>query len=144
MNSYLPRNHEDEAIKAFVIREKRERFLYLLENPSRRRKFIIELGHFRWWDRRYVTAVPWNPDPSLSLWERRMDGVKKIVKLLQSKGAAQTCWVISQDSECDSREMALEEALEETIDGDSAAILSCIPGKLAYFKNEAESLLLWR
>ncbi len=142
--SQLPFPHEQATIKAFVIRARQERCLYLLGDPKRRRKFLAELGHFRWLDRKYVTVAPWNPDPNLSLWERHLDGINKIHKLLQSKGAGNTCWAISQNGEIDARELQLDEALENAIDSDSGTILSCIPGRLAYFKDEEESLLLSR
>jgi len=59
--------HEAATIKAFVVRGRQERFLYLLADPKRRKKFLDELGHFRWFDPRFAAAVPWKVDlPSAS------------------------------------------------------------------------------
>jgi hypothetical protein len=54
------------------------------------------------------------------------------------------CWVISEDAEIDGRESDLESALENVSGTGMGTILSCIPGKLAYFEGEDERLLLAR
>lgn len=55
-----------------------------------------------------------------------------------------TCWVISEDPEMDERELDLREALEHVSGRQIGTILSCVPGKLAYFESEDERLLLVR
>lgn len=56
--------------------------------------------------------------------------------LLRSKGAGRTVWVISEDSAMDGKEMDLDEAMRKTWGAQKGGILSCIPGKLAYFEDE--------
>ena len=136
--------HEQETIRAFVLRNKQERFLGFIANPKNRKKFLQELGHFRWFDQRFVTPVLRKVDPSLALWDRHVQGNKNIARLLKSKGAGQMCWVISEDAEIDGRESDLESALENVHGRGIGTILSCIPGKLAYFEGEDERLLLAR
>lgn len=134
--------HEEATIKAFVLRNKQERFLSFIKNPKNRKKFTAELANFNDFDQRFITSVPWKVDPSLSLWGKHLQGIENVSRLLHSKGAGEICWVISGNSKIDGQEMDLEAALENVVGSDWGTILSCIPGKLAYFKGEYESLLL--
>ena len=137
-------DHEAAVIRAFVQRDKQERFLGFLANPKNRKKLTESLSHFHWFDPRFATPIPWKVDPKLKLWDRHVQGVENIHRLLKSKGAGLTCWVLSEDSEIDGRELDLSAALEHVRGREIGTILSCIPGKLAYFESEDESLLLAR
>jgi hypothetical protein len=136
--------HEAATIKAFVVRTKQERFLSFLSDPKKREKFTRELSHFRWFDQRFVTAVPWKADPKSRLWERHAQGIANISQLLRSRGARETCWVISEDPKLDGQELDLDVALADAIRSGTGTILSCISGRLAFFEGEDESLLLAR
>ena len=142
-NESLALEHEQALVKAFILRPKQERFISLLANPKTRKKFTNELGHFRWFNPAFATAVPHKVDPKLSLWGRHLQGIDNIAQLLRSKGAGRNCWVISLKANIDRQEMALEQALEE-MGSSMGTILSCTPGKLAYFDGEEETLLLYR
>jgi hypothetical protein len=76
--------------------------------------------------------------------EGHLHGIKNIYRLLQSKGAGKTCWVMSEDKDLDGREVDLESVLEKVVDRQMGTILSCIPGKLALFVGEDEMLVLSR
>ena len=52
--------------------------------------------------------------------------------------------VISEASEINERELDLKLALEHVNGRQIGTILSCVPGKLAYFENEDEMLLVAR
>jgi hypothetical protein len=134
--------YEEATIRAFVLRDKQERFLSFVRNVKKRKKFTEKLADFSWFDQRFVTSVPWRVDPSLSLWERHTQGLANISRMLKSKGAGRTCWVISASAEIDGRELDLESALEKVVGSGIGAILSCVPGKLAYFEGENQALLL--
>lgn len=136
--------HEEATIKAFVLREKQERFLTFIASAKNRRKFARELPDFPWFDKKRSTSVPWKVDPSLPLWGRHLQGIEHVSRLLHSKGAGKTCWVISDNPKIDGQEINIEVALESVVGSDWGTILSCIPGKLAYFNGEHESLLLTR
>lgn len=136
--------HEQSLIRAFVQPDKQERFLGFLANPKNRRKFTGALAHFRWFDQRFATPRPHKVDPKLKLWERHTQGIEDILTLLKSKGAGLTCWVISEDEEIDGREVDLKVALQHVNGREIGAILSCAPGKLAYFEGEDDRLLLAR
>ena len=86
--------HEQATIKAFVSRYKQERFLTFLSKPKTRKKLTQELANFRWFDPRFATAIPWKVDPTLGLWQRRVQGIENVYRLLKSKGAGKTCWVM--------------------------------------------------
>ena len=45
-------------------------------------------------------------------------------------------WIISEDSSIDASELPLEEAMNHVWGLQRGAILSCIPGKLAFFRGE--------
>lgn len=137
-------NHEENTIRAFVLRDKQERFLGFLASPTNRKKFTASLAHFRWFDPRFATPIPWKVDPKLKLWERHVQGIENIQRLLQARGAGQTCWVISEDSAIDGKELDLSAALEHVSGSQVGAILSCVPGRLALFESEDETLLLAR
>jgi len=136
--------HEEAIVKAFVVRERRERLLSFATSSKNRKKFTNELAHFRWFDMRYATPVNWSVDPSLKLWDRHSQGLDNLVRLLKSKGAGATCWVVSENTHVDGKEMTLEAALKSTIGSGMGTILSLVPGKLAYFEGEDEALLLVR
>jgi hypothetical protein len=144
MDATLQTEHEQATVKAFVVRGRQERFSSFLLNPKNRKKFTQELAHFRWFDGRFATAVSWKVDPSLKLWDRYLQGKENVSRLLKSKGAGQTCWVISEDSKIDGQELRLESALETVLGSGMGTILSCLPGKLAYFEGEDEALILVR
>jgi hypothetical protein len=77
-------------------------------------------------DRRYVLVVgAKDANPSA------------VCRLLRHYDAPATCHVISaDDSELDEQELDLEEALAKVFDFSQATIISCIPGKLAYFEGD--------
>ena len=137
--------HEEEAIKSFVVHAKQERLLSFVSNPKNRRKFTHELANRGVIDKRFATSVPWKVDPTLELWARRFQGIATIAQMLRSKGAGPTCWVISENPSLDGREMELQPILEEVVGKRQCDYLvMCLPGKLAYFNDEHESLLLER
>jgi hypothetical protein len=139
-------DHESAAIRAFVQRDKQERFLGFLANPKNRKKFTESLAHFRWFDQRFAASLQWkvDQDPKLTPWGKHVSGIENIYRLLKSKGAGRTCWAMSEDSEIDGMELDLREALEHVSGRQIGTILSCVPGKLAYFESEDETLLLAR
>lgn len=137
-------DQETSTIRAFVQKDKQERLLGFLAKPKNRRKFTGSLAHFSWFDRRFATPIAWKVDPKLTLSERHLQGIENIYRLLKSKGAGLTCWVISEDADIDGRELDLKATLKDVVGCGMGTILSCIPGKLAYFEGEDEALLLVR
>jgi len=67
-----------------------------------------------------------------------------MLRILKSKGAPDICYAISEDNELDGREIPLEEALKFIHGSGIGTLLSCLPGKLAYFEDEDERWILER
>lgn len=126
---------EELTIRAFIVRERRERFLELLANPKHRRKITGSLAHPNpaWFDSRYVGQIP----PSQS-------GSSGIAALLRSEGAGETCRVISEDRNLDAKEIELASVLNEVVGNGMGPLLCCVPGKLAYLESEDGRFILER
>lgn len=124
---------EEATVRAFIVGERRERFLALLPNPKRRRTLTESLAHpnMGWFDARYVKQIP----PAQSNKE-------SIAKILHAKGAGQKCWAISEDRHLDAKEIELESALAEIVGFGMGTILSCVPGKLAFVESEDGRFIL--
>ena len=120
--------HDEEAalIKAFVSQNKQERYLDFVANAKRRKKFVQALYHFNDFDRSYEVAIP-----------RNQRTPEEIARLLKSRGAPETCYAISTNKAIDQKRIALSEVLQSIVDGSDGTLLSCIPGRLAYFEGES-------
>ncbi len=117
--------HEESLVKSFVVPRKRDRIVSLLANPRRRRVVLDTLYHFGDLDDLFVVPVPpphQNPDG--------------IAEALRSHGAPDSCWVISTDDSLDAREMLLDEVLAAIVGYGKGTLISCVPGKLAFFEGE--------
>jgi hypothetical protein len=117
---------DEQLLARFFIPNKRDRYVEMISHPKKRPKFLCELVHFTHLDPRYILPMPPKklfPD--------------QIFAILTQRGAPPTCWVTSEDSELDGREMLLLEALKQVVGLQMGTFLSCIPGKLAYYEGEA-------
>jgi hypothetical protein len=63
----------------------------------------------------------------------------KIEKLLRIRGAPAACWLVSQRSDWDGRQMPLTNALEAVVGAGFGTVISCIAGRLGYFEGEGPS-----
>lgn len=118
-------NYEEELVKAFFVPTKRERYLEMVAQPKKRQKFLRELAHFKALDQRYCVVITSS--------ERHPENIASI---LTRKGAPKACWITSENSRLDGKEMPLLDALKEVVGYQMGTFLSCIPGKLAYFEGE--------
>ena len=128
-------NHEEAFAKAFLPSEKRARFIQLLAQPRRRKEMLSQLNRHLPYLSDFATEVP-----------GEQDFPDELAKLLLAKGAGPTCHVIAEGLKSDGRELPLREALVQICLQGSGAILSCLPGRLAYYKPEspAPGILLER
>ncbi len=117
---------EEAFVKAFLTSEKRARFLQFLANPRRRKEILDKLNHDLPYMPTFATAVPGH-----------QDFPEELEKLLKAKGAGATCHVIADGLKADGRDLPLREALNLICLHPFGAILSCVPGRLAYYKPEA-------
>ena len=113
--------HEEATIRAFVSPSRRERWLGLLASAKRRRSFLGRLNHCRDIDERYATPVPSSAN---------------IAAVLRSHGAPETCYVLSDIPTIDGRELPLDEAIDQVESAMWGTLISCVPGRLAYYYDE--------
>lgn len=118
--------HEHEFARNFIVPEKRARYLSLLESKNGRKKILNGLNHCRDLDPRFATRIPDN-----------QSSIESIELILRQKGAPDMCYLMSDNPDIDGQEMPLPEALSKTVGLDAGTLVSCIPGKLAYFEMEA-------
>ena len=118
-------NYEVSFINEFVTPERRRRYLALMESRKGRKKLIEALDHFEDLDMRRAKLLP-----------ASAQNVNQVYTLLKHKGAPDHCHVTSSNEDLDASEMFLRDALEKTIGMGSGTIITCIPGKLAYFESE--------
>lgn len=109
-------------VRAFVAPHRRSRWLASLGSAKRRRLFLDCLNHCTDLDPRYARPVPSNVD---------------LVALLRSEGAPATCYVVSDVAAIDGREMPLAEAVAAAEAGGWGTIISCVPGRLGCYIDEA-------
>lgn len=123
------RLHPDEEalIRSFFARERREQFLRRLADPASRGQMRSKLNHFHGLDPRYARRiVPREQTPD------------RIHQLLTEKGAPQMCHVVGP-SDLDGLDMDLKEALREIVPYSQGALISCISGKLGFFRGEEKN-----
>jgi len=121
-------SHEEQFARNFIVADKRQRYFSLLESERGRKKLLAGFHHCRDLDTRFAQLIPSNQQSAQS-----------IEVLLKSYGAPKTCYVMSDNLSFDGKEVSLNEALLEIIGADAGALVSCIPGKLAYFEMEGFS-----
>ncbi|MEX2091361.1 MAG: hypothetical protein WD971_01725 [Pirellulales bacterium] len=113
---------EEATIRAFIVRDKSERYLSILANEKRRGKFLDCLNHCRDFDTRFATEIA----SSLN-----------VVSLLQAHGAPAECNLLSNIKSLDGRDLLLTEAVEEVDFVGFGTLICCIPGDLALYVDEA-------
>ncbi|OCA92581.1 hypothetical protein [Pseudobacillus wudalianchiensis] len=118
---------EEIIIKAFFVKRVQERVLFELASPKRRLDALSRLCH------NYNTTLREQymfkiPKPNSDKTE--------IEALLKKHGAEKLCYIISWNEEIDGQQMPLLSALENVVGFGMPSIISCIPGKLAYFESE--------
>lgn len=115
---------EVRGVLGFAEPMRRARYLELLDAPARRDELVSELlheGQLDW--RRWAVPLPHTGlDPGA------------VTDLLISYGAPGKCWVICDDDVLDGREWHLREAAERIVNAPVAALVSCVPGRLAYLQ----------
>lgn len=121
----MSNQHEVEFVRSFIISEKQERYLSLLKNKKGRLKIRFGFNHRNDLNPTYATLIPKN-----------LQSVDSVERLLKKKGASNDCYVLSSNSNTNEEFMALDNALEETLGKGMGTLISCIPGKLAYFELE--------
>ncbi|WP_299095735.1 hypothetical protein [uncultured Metabacillus sp.] len=120
---------EEIIIKSFFNKRIQERVLFELFSQKKRDNVMNRLCHnyldtFR---KEFMIEIPTpNSDPG------------EIEKLMKNQGAGNDCYVISWNDTIDGKHMSLTSALKVAVGEGFPSIISCIPGKIAYFEAEQE------
>jgi hypothetical protein len=115
---------EEATIRAFVVASKRERLLGILSSTKRRKKAVESLNHFVDWDVRYAHPI---------------SASANILAVLVGAGAGEECHVISDNRTLDGRTLRLVDAIDAAEIHPFASVLCCVPGRLAFFFDEADT-----
>ena len=119
-------DHEGLFVKAFLRSEKQARWAQFLASAKRRREILDRLNRDLPYQAALATVVPSHQDFPVEL-----------ERLLRAKGAGPTCHVMVAGLKLDGRELPLAEALQAICLQGSGAVLSCLPGRLAYYRPES-------
>ena len=117
--------HEKRFIVNLVVPTKRQRFLDFVRNDKHRRKFLAELDHPDFIERRYVIPIPPN-----------LQTANDIARMLGDRQAPLECYLISNSRRMDRCFIDLLTALDMVIGSGFGTVISCLPGKLVYFEGE--------
>ncbi len=126
-------NWQTETIAAFVVKQKKDRYIEQLASAKKRKQFVTNLAHFSDFDSHFVVKIP----PS----SQNPAGIES---LLRKRGAPDICNAISEISTMDNTHISLIDALKRIVGCQMGTILCCIPGRLAYFENEDDRFILER
>jgi hypothetical protein len=118
-------NHEALFVNAFVIPERRQRWLESLASTRKRERFLFRLADGR----------DFNHDLMRRL-EVKSKEPSFIASALQRDGAQEDCYIISCVRELDGRYLDLFQALQNVVGLGLGSVISCLPGKLAFYESE--------
>ena len=125
--------HETAFVSAFVVPEKRARYLEFLAKPKRRRELLDRLNHFFDFVPQFATVTG-------------SRSAAELEHFLRAKGAGDTAHIIADSSDLDGLDLELGKALDGALSHPFGSVVSCIPGRLAFYKQEApgEAFILER
>lgn len=115
--------HEAAFISSFIIREKRDRYQLKLATPKKRRAFLDRLNHqfHKDLDSRRVCELPPVTVPS----------------------GDYACYILASEDEYDGQIIPASSISEILSSAYFGMIVSYIPGKLAAYKDESPSAVVW-
>ena len=114
---------EKSLVAAFVIPQKRSRYNSLLETGKGRDKVRRSLAHSPDWDPRFIRQIE-NQNP------------RAIQEVLRKMGAPRDCYVLSENDRYDAKRMDLLDALMGAVGYGMGTVISCVPGRLAFYEGE--------
>ncbi len=126
-------SHEEKLIKSFIAKEKQGRYQFLLESDDSDRRYecTSRLNHCRDFNEKYATWLPRDP--------RSTTRNEEIAEVLREKGSPKKVYVLACSCDADGKTLPLLEAMDAVTEAGWGAIISCVPGELAYyFDEEAE------
>ena len=113
--------HEEKFITSFILKEKRNRWQTQLDDIQKRAAFINRLDHLHDLNEKYVTWLKRNVD---------------IEQMLTYAGSPDQVYILSASQRIDGRLLQLTDAIDQTIRFGWGTVISCIPGRLAFYYDE--------
>lgn len=119
---------EDEFVRTFIVRERRERYRFLLANGKRRREILVRLNHSLDFIPSLARQIPGG--------QHNEEGV---VALLNDRGVRDSddVYVISDVPELDVQTLPMRQAVHQALDSEFGTVVCCLPGRLAYYRPES-------
>ena len=121
-------DHEQAFVLSFIVVAKQSRYLQKLASSKHRRAFLSRLHHNLDYDPKFASQVPPSEQSAALVYKR-----------LRELGAPEQCHAIAAGADLDGQELHLREALTEVLGMGDGVVLSCIPGKLAYYEAEGKN-----
>lgn len=121
-------DHEQAFIRSFIVKSKQSRYLKKLASPKHRREFLSRLHHNLDYDPLYAERVPPSQQSAALVYAK-----------LRSLGTPEQCHAIAAGADLDGRQLPLRETLGDVLGMGDGVVLSCIPGKLAYYESEEKN-----
>jgi hypothetical protein len=118
-------DHEQAFVHSFIVKSKQSRYLEKLASPKHRREFLSRLHHNLDYDPKFAVQVPPSEQSAALVYAK-----------LRELGAPEHCHAIAAGTDLDGRQLPLREALANVLGMGNGVVLSCIPGKLAYYESE--------
>jgi hypothetical protein len=123
---------EETFIRTFFQPNRQERLLTLLADPTRRRNFLGKALH----------SCDFVSEHCIEI-EDASQSAEMICRTLTSRGAPETCLVISESEAFDGHEFRLMDALENIVGKGFGTILICEPQNLGYYEgNDMEERMI--
>ena len=114
--------HETAFVQSFIVPQRRKRYLSKLSSSKHRRSFLDRLNH---------------------QLHKDMDG-RFIVRESRSwPDSADRCYIIADEREYDAKLVTVAEAIDAVSSAQFGIIVSFVPGKLACYKGESPSEVIW-
>ena len=107
---------EEEILRAFIRRERADRYVAQLRKKMRREKLRQELHHFSDFDGRWIRRL-----------SREEDNPRALYALLRKLGAPEGCYVMSAMGEYDGAHLELLEVLNSVHATGMGTIVACVP-----------------
>ncbi|QFT89039.1 hypothetical protein FIU87_10310 [Bacillus sp. THAF10] len=120
---------EEIIVKAFFTKRIQQRVLFEFFSEKKRMDAMNRLNH------NYSNTL--RKEFMIEITKPNSDPLE-IEKLLKKQGASRNCYAMSWNDKIDGKHMSLSSALEVAVGEGFPSIISCIPGRLAYFEAEQE------
>ncbi|HDR7361333.1 hypothetical protein CN544_29125 [Bacillus toyonensis] len=125
----MDKEYEEAFVKNFFSKNLRDRVLFELFSPKKRRDALWRLNH------NYNVAL--NEKYIVSITQR-IANTDELLQLLKNHGAKDSCYVMSLNENVDGKHLPLHIAVEKIAFYGLSSIISCVPDKLAYFQAEQD------